>query len=168
MAKLQIFLPGGSEITHDLPEEKTTIGRLQENTLHIDDSSVSSNHAEIIYENHSFFVRDLGSTNGTYLNGVKVETAVLNHSDELRFGSVVCLFTSQGSGNDQALIESASLITTAANESRRPVNFVSSSPLPREEKGKDPSQLIFVTSAILGFLATAAAIYMIVQSQQPN
>ena len=32
MAKLQIFLPGGSEITHDLPEEKTTIGRLQENT----------------------------------------------------------------------------------------------------------------------------------------
>jgi pSer/pThr/pTyr-binding forkhead associated (FHA) protein len=167
MAKLQIFLPGGSEITHDLPEEKTTIGRLPENTLHIDDSSVSSNHAEIIYESHSFFVHDLGSTNGTFLNGAKVETAVLNHADELRFGSVVCLFTSQGSGNDQALIESASLITTAANESRRPVNFVSSSQLPREATGKDSALLALVASVIVGFLATAAAVYMIIQNQPP-
>ena len=122
---------------------------------------MSSHHAEIIYENHSFFVRDLGSTNSTFLNGGKVETAVLNHGDELRFGSVVCLFTSQGTGNDQALIESASLIATAASESRRPENFVSSSPLPRRVREKDPTGTILTAAAAVGILAAGAALYMI-------
>ena len=81
MAKLQIFLPAGDEITHDLPEEKTSVGRLPENMLHLDDGSVSSRHGEILFEDNSFYVHDLGSTNGTYLNGVKVDTAIIAHGD---------------------------------------------------------------------------------------
>ncbi|MFY8269316.1 MAG: hypothetical protein ACOVLK_07940, partial [Terrimicrobiaceae bacterium] len=77
------------------------------------------------------------------------------------FGSVVCLFTSQGTGNDQALIESASLIATAASESRRPENFVSSSPLPRRVREKDPTGTILTAAAAVGILAAGAALYMI-------
>jgi pSer/pThr/pTyr-binding forkhead associated (FHA) protein len=71
MAKLQSFFPDGSEVTHDLPEEKTTVGRISENQLHIPDDSVSSRHAEIFFEHANFYVRDLDSTNGTFLNVIE-------------------------------------------------------------------------------------------------
>jgi pSer/pThr/pTyr-binding forkhead associated (FHA) protein len=94
MAKLLIQMPDGQEITHDLPEDTTTIGRRPDNSLQIEDASVSSHHAEIFFENNAFFVKDLGSTNGTYLNGGQIKKAPLNHDDELRFGSIVTEFKS--------------------------------------------------------------------------
>jgi pSer/pThr/pTyr-binding forkhead associated (FHA) protein len=159
MAKLQIFLPAGDEITHDLPEEKTSVGRLPENMLHLDDGSVSSRHGEILFEDNSFYVHDLGSTNGTYLNGVKVDTAILAHGDELRFGSVVCMFQSAAGGTMN--FEAGSLDDAAATTSRRPADFVSTSPLPREDASQDKGNLIFAAAAAVGVRGAAAALFLI-------
>ena len=90
MAKLQIFLPDGREVTHDLPEEKTTVGRIPENMLQIEDASVSSRHAEILFENNAWFIRDIGSTNGSYLNGGRLVGALpITKGDRLQIGSTV-------------------------------------------------------------------------------
>lgn len=163
MAKLQIFFPDGSEITHDLPEEKTSVGRISENQLHIPDESVSSRHAEIIFENTNFFVRDLDSTNGTFVNSSKVESAVLKHGDEVRFGSVACLFLSENSDSATTAEAASSDEQHPAGKSARPENFTSSSPIPRNQNNKDSSTLVVFAAALLGTAAAAAAVYYIFQ-----
>ena len=164
MAKLQIFFPDGSEITHDLPEEKTSVGRISENQLHIVDDSVSSRHAEIIFENANFYVRDLDSTNGTFVNSSKIESAVLNHGDEVRFGSVACLFLSENADSVAAPEAAAVEEQRPAIQSVRPENFMSSSPIPRNKNGKDFSTLAVASAALIGVLAAAAALYLIFQT----
>ena len=156
MAKLQIFLPDGTETTHDLPEEKTSVGRIAENQLHIPDDSVSSRHAEIIFENANFYVRDLESTNGTFVNGSKTQSAVLKHGDEVRFGSVACLFLSENSDSGNSTESPALGEQIASTHSVRPEGFVSSN-------GKDFGPLAVASAAVIGFLGAAGALYLIFQ-----
>jgi EAL domain-containing protein (putative c-di-GMP-specific phosphodiesterase class I) len=66
-----------------------TIGRSSKNALTIADPTVSSHHAELVALADAFLVRDLGSTNGTFLNGNRVERhELLGDGDVLQFGAV--------------------------------------------------------------------------------
>lgn len=66
-------------------------GRAVDNDILIDDSAISSHHAEIIREEKapgkfSYSIQDLGSTNGTFVNEKQVGKARLHHKDEIRVG----------------------------------------------------------------------------------
>ncbi|MEI8292977.1 MAG: FHA domain-containing protein [bacterium] len=163
MAKLQIFFPDGSEITHDLPEEKTSVGRISENQLHIPDESVSSCHAEIIFENSNFSLHDLDSTNGTFVNGSKIQSTILKHGDEVRFGSVACQFISENTDSSTTLDAAPLEEQVPATQSIRPENFTTSSPIARHRGGKDLGVLATVVATIAGFLAAGVALYFIFQ-----
>ena len=68
-----------------------TVGRQPGIYLLIDHTSVSRRHAEISYANGQYILRDLGSTNGTYINGVRLEAEsvyILKQNDEIRFGKI--------------------------------------------------------------------------------
>ena len=74
---------------HDLAVQKTTVGRGHDNTLVIGDKSVSEHHAEILVNGMEVIVRDLGSTNGTSVVGVRVAKQHQVHPGQvIRFGSV--------------------------------------------------------------------------------
>lgn len=165
MAKLQVFLPDGSQVSHELAEEKITIGRLADNTMQIDIDSVSSHHAEIIFENGAHHLHDLSSTNGTYVNGEQIQSAILKHGDEVSFGAIECVFQSE-SAPDQPLPEMLDTAVEAAHASRRPANFVSSSPLPKNAKKKDPLALALFAAVALGalsfFLSARLVVAMVV------
>jgi pSer/pThr/pTyr-binding forkhead associated (FHA) protein len=88
MAKLVILNQGMTGRSFDLNVERTTVGRVEDNTLQIPDPSVSSHHAEILLRGTEILVRDLNSTNGTYLNGEKISEIVLQPGQVLRFGQV--------------------------------------------------------------------------------
>ncbi len=163
MAKLKIFLPSGKEIIHDLSEQTTTIGRLAENTLQIEDDSVSSSHAEIFAEEDRFFVRDLGSTNGTFINGEKIEKAILQEGDKLCFGSVVTLFGSPIAQEEIPTEETPDLPTNPTFESCRPDNFVSSSPIKRDTNENGLGKTSLLIAALVGTVAFAGAIYKILE-----
>jgi pSer/pThr/pTyr-binding forkhead associated (FHA) protein len=163
MAKLKIFLPSGKEIIHDLSEQTTTIGRLAENALQIEDDSVSSSHAEIFAEEDRFFVRDLGSTNGTFINGEKIEKAILQEGDELCFGSVVTLFGSPIAQEEIPTEETPDLPTNPTFESCRPDNFVSSSPIKRDTNENGSGKTSLLIAALVGTVAFAGAIYKILE-----
>lgn len=65
-----------------------TLGRKDNNTIVLNDRFVSSYHAKIYLKNNEYFLEDLQSTNGTYINENKIEGKVkLNINDIVRFGS---------------------------------------------------------------------------------
>jgi pSer/pThr/pTyr-binding forkhead associated (FHA) protein len=167
MAKLQIFLPDGTQISQDLQDEKMTIGRLADNDLQIDDSSVSSRHAEIRLESGAFHIRDLDSTNGTFINADPVTEAILRPGDEVRLGMVEAVFHGEESGLDQPLPASTAAASEAAQISGRPPQFVSSSPIPKNVKTKDPLVAVLIAAAVFGVLAFAAAAVMILGMASP-
>jgi hypothetical protein len=69
---------------------EVTIGRDPASTCLLEDQTVSAHHARLFYRQGQWWVEDLRSTNGTYLNQEPVNTLlVLAHGDELRFGQVV-------------------------------------------------------------------------------
>jgi hypothetical protein len=88
MAKLVILNQGMTGRTLELSVERTTVGRVEENTFQIADASVSSRHAEILLHGTEIVVKDLNSTNGTYINGEKISEAPLKPGQTLRFGQV--------------------------------------------------------------------------------
>ena len=67
-----------------------TIGRSDGNSIALCDQHVSGNHAKIIVRNDSLFIEDLNSTNGTYLNGNKINGKMkLTNKDEIKIGTSV-------------------------------------------------------------------------------
>ena len=66
-----------------------SIGRNVNNTIFIDDDFVSASHAMLTFRGRSWFVEDQGSTNGTYVNGHRIDRPVaLSFGDELTIGRV--------------------------------------------------------------------------------
>ena len=88
MLKLVVLSPGMTGRTQELKVDKTTIGRLEDNTFQIAEPSVSSHHCEVLLRSSEVVVRDLNSTNGTYINGERVTESALKPGQILRLGQI--------------------------------------------------------------------------------
>jgi pSer/pThr/pTyr-binding forkhead associated (FHA) protein len=88
MAKLVVLSAGMTGRTHELKADKTTIGRVEDNTFQIAEASVSSHHCEVLLRGSDVVIRDLNSTNGTYINGEKVSESVIKPNQILRLGQI--------------------------------------------------------------------------------
>jgi pSer/pThr/pTyr-binding forkhead associated (FHA) protein len=103
MPRLVLLSEGFSGRSYELKVETTTVGRVSDNAFEIPEASVSSHHAEIILRGHDVVIRDLGSTNGTFINGEKITEAVLKPGQTLRFGTIdLKLDTGDGVSNPGA------------------------------------------------------------------
>ena len=94
MIKLKHIINGAVVSEIDMAAGDFTIGRDHGNSLQLDDGVVSSEHAMITLVANEFLpdtfevtIRDLGSTNGTYVNGESIKQQVLKHGDYIRIGS---------------------------------------------------------------------------------
>ena len=75
--------------THSFVESPVIIGRDPISDLHIDDKTISARHARLSYQLGQWWINDLNSTNGTFLNDMSVHDAVvLTTNDELRCGRI--------------------------------------------------------------------------------
>ncbi len=73
--------------------QQVTIGRDLTNTVTLDDSSVSAVHASIVAKDNHYVITDLGSTNGTYVNGERINgQAILHSGSEIRIGRTRLMF----------------------------------------------------------------------------
>lgn len=89
MAKL-ILLVQGQAKTYDLKNGENVLGRLPECDIQIDSNMVSRKHAKVFAKGADFLIEDLGSGNGTFVNGQKVESAqVLKTNDRIKLGPVL-------------------------------------------------------------------------------
>ena len=88
MAKLVILTGGLTGLTHELSVNPTTVGRAEGNLLQIIEPAVSGRHCEILLRGNEVVVRDLKSTNGTFIQGERITEAILKPGRILRLGRV--------------------------------------------------------------------------------
>src|SRR6266508_2636939 len=88
MASLVLLSEGLTGRSYELKTERTTMGRVWDNSCEIPEASVSSHHAELHLRGNEVLVKDLSSTNGTFINGEKISEAVLKPGQILRLGMV--------------------------------------------------------------------------------
>ena len=89
MAKLILSLEGSVIREVPLDKERVTIGRKPQNDVQIENLAVSGEHACIVTILNDSFLEDLGSTNGTLVNGVRIERPErVRSGDELAIGRV--------------------------------------------------------------------------------
>ena len=75
--------------------ENATIGRSKKCDIYINDKYLSKEHARIFFDRDKFFIEDLNSTNGTFVNGKEITTAhpvKLKDNDKISFGDVSFIF----------------------------------------------------------------------------
>ncbi len=97
MPTLRIKLPDQGEITHELTADRISIGRRPDNTIQIIDRSVSAHHAELVAEGGHYRLRDLGSTNLSFVDGVQVMDFHLHEECRITFGTIQCDFDPRAS-----------------------------------------------------------------------
>lgn len=88
MAKLVLLSEGLTGRSFELKAERTTIGRLEDNAFQIPEASVSGHHCEVLLRGTQFVVKDLNSTNGTFIGSEKITEAPLAPGQILRVGQV--------------------------------------------------------------------------------
>jgi pSer/pThr/pTyr-binding forkhead associated (FHA) protein len=88
MAKLVVLTQSLAGRSHELAAERTTVGRVEDNAFQIAEPSVSSRHCEILLRGSEVVVKDLNSTNGTFINGEKITEGVLKPGQTLRLGNI--------------------------------------------------------------------------------
>ena len=89
-----LFLSQGSGPSTGYPLlGEDTIGSDPENTICLDDETVSPNHARVTYQEGAWTVEDLGSDSGIIFKGKRVNKVVLSHEDTFQIGSFTFRFT---------------------------------------------------------------------------
>jgi len=100
--------PGGQFIVWPLDRPRLTIGRSSRNELQLGDFTVSKEHAEIIVDGSHVLIRDLGSRNGTRVNGVDAREALpLKPGDQVEIGHVALVASATRPEQPLALDERA-------------------------------------------------------------
>ncbi len=87
MSKLIMTLDGAVIREYPIDKESMSIGRKHGNDIQLNDLTVSGRHALIVVMGDHTYVDDLGSTNGTLLNGARVAKTLVTHGDVIQIGN---------------------------------------------------------------------------------
>jgi len=98
-----MFRPDGQRRSFSVTRDMTVIGRREDCDLRIPLGDVSRKHCRLILEGEAIKVEDLGSSNGTYRNGERVQQAELTAGDTLQIGPVVFVLQVDGFPADEEL-----------------------------------------------------------------
>ena len=149
--------------------EELTIGRDSANSVCIDDYSVSRRHCMIVHKDDDYIIRDLGSHNGTFVNGTPVEERVLNHGDRVSVGGSVFQFTlgDQSRTPAPAPVSFEDLPTQAAITETIDISGLSEEAavamtLPRQRMSRDFAVLLKVATKLRGIRDAESLLWQLV------
>lgn len=110
MAKLVLSFNGDLVKEYEIDKEVLTIGRKSVNDIQIDNLAISGNHAKILTILKDSFIEDLDSTNGTYINGVKVKKQALQNGDSVIIGKHELKYESADTDSGESKFEQTMII----------------------------------------------------------
>lgn len=154
-------------VAHELTEESITIGRAAENTIVLEDPSVSSRHARLQAAGDDYELIDVGSTNGTRVNGKASTTALLRAGDRIRFGKVEACFECDVAAEAHPLPVLEEPEAHPAEVSARPADFANASPFQKRRSQSDPVRTAIYAAAAVAVLAFLASIVALAQMHSP-
>ncbi|WP_284207443.1 FHA domain-containing protein, partial [Chitiniphilus shinanonensis] len=100
MARVLLCLDGNVIKEVRLVRDRTTVGRRPSNDIQIENLAVSGEHAMFNRVGRDVFIEDLGSTNGTLVNGKPVQRQLLNDGDEIVVGKYQLKFWQDADGGE--------------------------------------------------------------------
>ena len=164
MAKLVVLSAGMTGRTQELKVDKTTIGRLEDNTFQIAEASVSSHHCEVLLRGNDVVVRDLNSTNGTFINGEKVTEKAIKPGQILRLGQVELRLETDAPAAptkkhlDQTLVMQRGVSLNELEQGSRTSGFDTkgSGFSKKNDKG---SKIFWIVAALVGLLIVGVLLY---------
>lgn len=138
MAKLVLSMNGAVQGEYQLDKERLTIGRKPDNDIQIDNLTVSGKHAIVITILDDSFLEDLGSTNGSYVNGKLVTKHALKDGDVIAIGKHELKYVNEHATVDDDEFEktmiikpgSASAAVAAAQAAEKSVGFSAAAAAP--------------------------------------
>jgi pSer/pThr/pTyr-binding forkhead associated (FHA) protein len=152
-----------SGVTHELVDEAITIGRGPDNTIVVNDPSISTHHAQLLLERDTYRLKDLDSTNGTRVNGKPVTEAVLRFDNRIQFGAAEARYESSEATGSKPLSNPEEIKAQFAAHTAAPPHFTGASPFRRQEQQNDPVRtgiMIGLGIALLVFLGSMIAVLM--------
>jgi pSer/pThr/pTyr-binding forkhead associated (FHA) protein/tetratricopeptide (TPR) repeat protein len=95
----------GGRVTQKVPlQAEVTIGRAEENDLCLAEPKVSRHHARVVKEGHTFVLTDLGSANGTLVNGIRLTAPhTLRHGERIAIGDAELTYQESGAAGEDTL-----------------------------------------------------------------
>jgi pSer/pThr/pTyr-binding forkhead associated (FHA) protein len=100
---LAMFRSDGDRRSFSLHKEQTVIGRREDCDLRIPLGEISRKHCRVVQQGEELRVEDLGSSNGTYHNGQRVQEAIIQPGDTIQIGSIAFVVQIDGSPSDDDL-----------------------------------------------------------------
>jgi signal transduction histidine kinase len=100
----------------ELEDPIVRLGRDKSCTLHLHDTEVSRQHAELRRTHRDYTVSDLNSSNGTYVNGVRIQQHVLASGDHLQIGATLMLYTGPLEESSTGIDDSVKISAVASTE----------------------------------------------------
>src|SRR5208283_1894530 len=95
MASLSIIFGGQEERSVALDKPKSVVGREPTCDIQIENLGISRQHCAFVLRGETYMVQDLGSSNGTFVNGRKITEHFLNHDDEVVIGKYALKFKNE-------------------------------------------------------------------------
>jgi len=143
MAKLVLSVNGAVQGEFELGQERLTIGRKPENDIQIDNLAVSGKHSMIITILDDSFLEDLGSTNGTYVNGKLVKKHALKDGDVIAIGKHELKYINENASDDDDEFEKTMIIkpgsASAAVAAAQAAQDAGAAPAPTPQGGASPA-----------------------------
>lgn len=99
-----------------LEEPTITLGRGTAHTVQLHDTEVSRDHAELYRSGDAYVLRDLGSSNGTFVNGRAVKECELASGDQLQLGRTLLLYTGVTEGRVEDLSDKINIVSRNAED----------------------------------------------------
>lgn len=150
--------------THELKADKTTIGRVEDNTFQIAEPSVSSHHCEVLLRGNDIVVHDLNSTNGTFINGEKVAESPIKPGQILRLGQIeMRLETDNASAApkklDQTMVMQRGVSLTELEQTARGIGFDTKG-TGFSKKDNSVNKIVITVCVILGVVIAVLLLYV--------
>ncbi len=147
--------------TFPIDRDEITLGRSKDNTIMLDNPTVSGHHCCVVRDGDRYLLRDLESTNGTRLNSKEVTESKLRPKDLIQVGSVEFLFDAEGADAVETHSYAETHVEVTPGPVTAPDSFANISPFGARRKETKGIWLVLI--AAVGVIALVAVVWFFIK-----